>query len=73
MRVAVVVNDGSTTKAHLSPVVIGEDDGATVQITSGLNANDRIIQDPPDSLIEGEKVTVVNPANSSNAANAEGK
>jgi RND family efflux transporter MFP subunit len=67
MRVAVVVNDGATTKAHLVPVVIGEDDGATVQITSGLNANDRIIQDPPDSLIEGEKVTVVNPGNSSNA------
>ena len=67
MRVAVVVNEGATTKAHLSPVVIGEDDGATVQITSGLNANDRIIQDPPDSLIEGEKVTVVNPDNSSNA------
>ena len=61
MRVAVVVNDGATTKAHLAPVVIGEDDGATVQISSGLNANDRMIQDPPDSLIEGEKVTVVNP------------
>jgi RND family efflux transporter MFP subunit len=73
MRVAVVVNDGSATKAHLAPVVIGEDDGATVQITSGLNANDRIIQDPPDSLIEGEKVTVVNPANSSNAASEGGK
>jgi hypothetical protein len=67
MRVAVVVNDGSAAKAHLAPVVIGEDDGATVQITSGLSANDRIIQDPPDSLIEGEKVTVVNPGNSSNA------
>ena len=67
MRVAVVVNDGSVTKAHLVPVIIGEDDGATVQITSGLNANDRIIQDPPDSLIEGEKVTVVNPGNSSKA------
>ena len=67
MRVAVVVNEGATTKAHLATVVIGEDDGATVQITSGLNANDRIIQDPPDSLIEGEKVTVVNPDTSSNA------
>ena len=49
------------TSAHLVPVVIGEDDGATVQIVSGLNAADRVIQDPPDSLIEGEKVTVVNP------------
>jgi RND family efflux transporter MFP subunit len=67
MRVGVVVNDGSSTKAHLVPVIIGEDDGATVQITSGLNPNDRVIQDPPDSLIEGQKVTVVNPNNSSSA------
>jgi RND family efflux transporter MFP subunit len=67
MRVGVAVNDGSVTKAHLAPVIIGEDDGATVQITNGLNANDRVIQDPPDSLIEGQKVTVVNPSSSSNA------
>ena len=51
--------------AHLVPVIIGEDDGATVQIVSGLNAGDQVIQDPPDSLIDGEKVTVVNPGNSS--------
>lgn len=67
MRVGVVVNDGGETKAHLVPVTIGEDDGATVQITNGLNASDRVIQDPPDSLIEGERVTVVNPANSADA------
>jgi RND family efflux transporter MFP subunit len=53
------VADGDT--AHLVHVVIGEDDGATVQIISGLNPGDRIIQDPPDSLIDGEKVTVVQP------------
>jgi len=47
--------------AHLVPVAIGEDDGATVQIVSGLNPGDQIIQDPPDSLIEGEKVDVVQP------------
>ncbi|MGB7266118.1 MAG: efflux RND transporter periplasmic adaptor subunit [Terracidiphilus sp.] len=47
--------------AHLVPVVIGEDDGATVQIVNGLQADDQIIQDPPDSIIEGEKVTVVKP------------
>jgi hypothetical protein len=48
-------------KAHLVPVAIGEDDGATVQIVSGLNAGDKVIQDPPDSLIEGEKVYVESP------------
>jgi hypothetical protein len=48
--------------AHLVPVVIGEDDGATVQIVTGLSAGDLVIQDPPDSLIEGEKLSVESPA-----------
>ena len=48
--------------AHLVPDVIGEDDGASVQIVSGLNPSDQVIQDPPDSLIDGEKVTVVKSA-----------
>jgi RND family efflux transporter MFP subunit len=47
--------------AHLVPVVIGEDDGANVQIVTGLGLGDQVIQDPPDSLIEGEKVQVVSP------------
>ena len=58
LRVGVVVN-GNT--AHLVPVVIGEDDGANVQIVSGLSAADQVIQDPPDSLIEGEKLFVESP------------
>jgi multidrug efflux pump subunit AcrA (membrane-fusion protein) len=58
LRVGVVVN-GNTT--HLVPVVIGEDDGASVQIVTGLNVGDQVIQDPPDSLIEGEQVRVVSP------------
>jgi RND family efflux transporter MFP subunit len=57
LQIGTVVN-GNT--AHIIPITIGEDDGATVQVVSGLNAGDRVIQDPPDSLIEGEKVTVVN-------------
>jgi hypothetical protein len=64
MRLGLVV-DGNT--AHLVPVLIGEDDGATVQIVSGLNAGDKVIQDPPDSLIEGEKVYVESPGSQPNA------
>ncbi|MGD0631471.1 MAG: efflux RND transporter periplasmic adaptor subunit [Terracidiphilus sp.] len=67
MRLGTVV-DGNT--AHMVPVVIGEDDGATVQIVSGLNGGEKVIQDPPDSLIEGEKVYVESPGE---AANAGGK
>jgi RND family efflux transporter MFP subunit len=52
----------SDNVAHLIPVTIGHDDGATVQIVSGLKEGDRVIQDPPDSLIEGEKVNPQNPA-----------
>jgi RND family efflux transporter MFP subunit len=62
LRVGIVVN-GDTAK--LVPVVIGEDDGANVQIVSGLSPTDQVIQDPPDSLIDGEKVTVVHPGGDS--------
>jgi len=58
LRVGTVVKDGI---AHLTPVVIGEDDGANVQIVTGLSPTDQVIQDPPDSLIEGQRVTVVHP------------
>ena len=53
--------------AHLVAVVIGEDDGATVQIVSGLNGDEKVIQDPPDSLIEGEKVYVESPGKKGDA------
>jgi len=61
LQLGTVVNSSKGTVAHLVTVIIGQDDGATVQIVSGLKADDRVIQDPPDSLIEGERVTVVAP------------
>jgi RND family efflux transporter MFP subunit len=64
LRLGLVV-DGDTS--HLVPVIIGEDDGANVQIVSGINSGDKVIQDPPDSLIEGEKVHVQGPAEQANA------
>jgi RND family efflux transporter MFP subunit len=65
LRVGTVVNGPNGTTAHLAPVIIGQDDGATVQVVNGLKAGDRVILDPPDSLIEGERVTVVNPGSGS--------
>jgi RND family efflux transporter MFP subunit len=64
LRVATVVNGNV---AHLVPVVIGQDDGASVQIVTGLGSADQVIQDPPDSLIEGEKVYVGSPVAPANA------
>ena len=63
MQISTVVNSDKGTVAHLFPVVIGMDDGANVQIVTGLSPNDQVIQDPPDSLIDGEKVTVEKPGN----------
>ncbi|HEV2487086.1 MAG TPA: efflux RND transporter periplasmic adaptor subunit [Terracidiphilus sp.] len=64
LQVSTVVNGN---KAHLVDVVMGQDDGATAQIVNGLNAGDQVIQDPPDSLIDGEKVTVVSPGKPADA------
>ncbi|HWE86923.1 MAG TPA: efflux RND transporter periplasmic adaptor subunit [Terracidiphilus sp.] len=62
IQVGTIVDKDNATVAHLIPITIGEDDGATVQVVAGLSANDRVIQDPPDSIIEGEKLTVVKPS-----------
>ncbi|MGO8757967.1 MAG: efflux RND transporter periplasmic adaptor subunit [Terracidiphilus sp.] len=68
LQVATVVESKDGPVAHLVPIVIGEDDGAKVQIVSGLNPGDRVVQDPPDSLIDGEKVTVEQPDSSGSTA-----
>lgn len=69
LRIATVV-DGN--KAKLVPVVLGHDDGGTVQVVSGLDADSQVILDPPDSLIDGEIVQVVKPQ-SVPQENGEGK
>lgn len=57
LRVATVVNG----KAKLVPITIGQDDGRVVQVIQGLNANDEVIQNPPDSITDGEVVHIVQP------------
>ncbi|MGA8044054.1 MAG: efflux RND transporter periplasmic adaptor subunit [Terracidiphilus sp.] len=58
LQVATLVNGN---RVHLVHVTIGEDDGATVQLVGGITDAEKVIQDPPDSLIEGEAVTPENP------------
>lgn len=55
LRVATV---GEDNRVHLAAIAMGEDDGKFVQITGGLDSNSRVVEDPPDSLVEGEKVNV---------------
>lgn len=49
---------GPDSRAHLHKVHIAVDMGATLQIDQGLGASDRIIENPPDSLMDGDKVRV---------------
>lgn len=61
MEVAVV---GTDSKAHLRPITIQRDLGVTVEVSSGLGPKDRVIDNPPDSLTEGETVKIAGePAN----------
>jgi RND family efflux transporter MFP subunit len=57
LQVATVV-DG---KAKLVPITIGRDDGRTVEVIAGLQPSDQVIQNPPDSIVDGEVVHVVRP------------
>jgi multidrug efflux system membrane fusion protein len=54
-RVAVV---GPNQKIQLKTVIIGRDFGTSVEILGGLDANDRIVVNPADSLEDGQQVRV---------------
>lgn len=51
-----VVKDG---KVELPNLTAGHDFGNEIEVVSGLDANDEVVVNPPDSLIPGQKVNVV--------------
>jgi multidrug efflux pump subunit AcrA (membrane-fusion protein) len=51
-----VVNQNN--QVELRKVALGRDFGNTVEITSGLDEHDAIIANPPDSLVDGMKVSI---------------
>ncbi|MBS0589043.1 MAG: efflux RND transporter periplasmic adaptor subunit [Proteobacteria bacterium] len=53
LRVATV---GSGDKVVMKPIKIGHDYGTKVDVVSGLVADDRVIDNPPDWLAQGDKV-----------------
>lgn len=54
-RVATV---DSGNRAVLVPVQLGRDYGTTVEIASGLSPDARVIDSPPDSLLDGQQVKI---------------
>lgn len=45
---------------HMQPVTLGRDLGGTVEVVTGLGRNARIVDNPPDSIAQGELVRVDN-------------
>jgi RND family efflux transporter MFP subunit len=67
LRLPTVVNGN---RISLVPVVVGRDFGDTVEVLSGLSERASIVENPPDSLVEGEIVRVVRSRTSQNTAEA---
>jgi RND family efflux transporter MFP subunit len=55
LRVAVAKSDDT---AELLPVTLGRDFGDFAEITTGLTGQERIISNPPDSIIDGERLNI---------------
>jgi RND family efflux transporter MFP subunit len=55
----VAVDPGNN--ARLIPITLGRDFGNQVEVISGLNGDEQVIQDPPDSVVDGEAVRLAVP------------
>jgi RND family efflux transporter MFP subunit len=55
LRIA-LVKDGTVA---LAPVTLGRDFGSTVEVVAGLKGGESVVVNPPDSLADGQTVTVV--------------
>jgi multidrug efflux pump subunit AcrA (membrane-fusion protein) len=69
MEAAVV---GADDLVHLRPVKVGRDLGSSIEVNAGLTTADRVVNNPPDSLAEGQLVRVVRPAAAVGRAGAGG-
>ena len=55
LRVATV---GQGQHVELKQITIGHDFGSEVEVVAGLNGNENVIVNPPDSVVEGETVRI---------------
>jgi membrane fusion protein, multidrug efflux system len=55
LRVATVAADG---KVVLKPVTLARDNGATIDVATGLDPDDKVIESPPDGIVDGDRVRI---------------
>ena len=54
----------STNHAHLHPIMQGRDFGQEIEVLSGVDPEDTLIVNPPDSISDGMQVRVASPGKS---------
>ena len=64
---------GADNRVLVKTVSIGRDLGAVIELASGLAAEDRVIQNPPDGIVTGTEVRLVDAPGSAKAGAAKNK
>jgi multidrug efflux pump subunit AcrA (membrane-fusion protein) len=54
-----VATVGADNRVLVKPVTVQRDLGSVIEIASGLEASDRVIQNPPDGISSGALVNVI--------------
>jgi RND family efflux transporter MFP subunit len=62
----VAVLDGDN-KVHLQDIKVGRDFGDVIEVLDGLNSNDRVVDNPPDSIVDGQTVQIAQPEGTNSA------
>jgi RND family efflux transporter MFP subunit len=71
LRVAVV---GADNRVTLKPVTISRDLGREVELASGIDPGERVVNSPPDGIASGDAVRITNPkGNEANSDDRPGK
>jgi RND family efflux transporter MFP subunit len=67
MEVATI---GTGDKIELKPVTLGRNLGTEVEVVKGLTLSDRVVNSPPDSLADGDTVSIAGQQSGGNVGKA---
>jgi len=51
----------ANNKAVIKAVTLGRDYGSEVEVVTGVAGDDKVITDPPDSIVDGELLRIATP------------
>ena len=65
-----VATVGGDNRVAVKPVTIARDLGSRIEVGSGLSADDRVIQNPPDGIATGAEVRIAGSSSTTKVAEA---